>query len=165
MKKPLLLILMGVAGAGKTTIGTLLAREPGWAFYDGDDFHPQANIEKMRRGIALTDADRAAWLTALRQLIERLLRDRQSAVIACSALKQAYRDRLRDQNAEVRFVYLKGDYELIRQRLQARRAHFMKTDLLASQFDALEEPRDVLTIEAAQEPETIVALIKQHFGL
>lgn len=165
VKKPLLLILMGVAGAGKTTIGTLLARELGWAFYDGDDFHPQANIEKMRRGIALTDADRAAWLTALRQLIERLAREQQPAVIACSALKQAYRDRLRGQNAAVQFVYLKGEYELIRQRLQARRAHFMNADLLASQFDALEEPHDVLTINVAQEPQAILALIRQHFGL
>jgi len=134
---------MGVSGSGKTTIGRLLAQDLGWPFYDGDDFHPQANIDKMRQGIPLTDDDRDAWLTALRQQIETFIDNRQSAVLACSALKQAYRERLRGDRPEVRFIYLKGDYALIRQRLQGRQGHFMKADLLSSQFATLEEPKGV----------------------
>src|SRR5262245_34254527 len=157
----MIIILMGVSGSGKTTIGRLLAQNLGWPFYDGDDFHPQTNIDKMRQGIPLTDDDRDSWLTALRHQIDALIDSRQSAVLACPALKQAYRDRLGGDRSEVRFVYLKGDYALIRQRLQERQGHFMKADLLASQFATLEEPEGVPAVDIAQKPEAIVECIKR----
>jgi gluconokinase len=158
--EPLIIILMGVSGSGKTTVGSLLAQDLGWPFYDGDDFHPQANIDKMRQGIPLTDEDRDSWLTALRHHIDILLDNRQSAILACSALKQAYRDRLGGDRPAVRFIYLKGDYALIRQRLQKRQGHFMPADLLKSQFATLEVPEDVLAIDISQTPEVIVNSIK-----
>ncbi|HEV8711854.1 MAG TPA: gluconokinase [Candidatus Binatia bacterium] len=161
----MVIILTGVSGSGKTTLGRLLAQDLGWPFYDGDDFHPQANIDKMRQGIPLSDDDRASWLTALRQQIDTLINNRQSAILACSALKHAYRERLRGDRAEVRFVYLKGDYALIRQRLQRRQGHFMQADLLASQFATLEEPEDVPAIDISQTPEAIVNSIKRALGL
>jgi len=159
----MIIILMGVSGSGKTTLGNLLARDLGWPFHDGDDFHPQANIDKMRRGIPLTDDDRDAWLTTLRHQIDTLVDSQRSAVLACSALKQAYRDRL--QRPEVRLIYLKGDCALIRQRLLARQGHFMPPDLLASQFATLEEPQGVPAIDVAQAPETIIAAIKRTLAL
>src|SRR5215471_14278653 len=116
----MVIILMGVSGSGKTTIGQLLAQSLTWTFYDGDDFHPRENIDKMRQGIPLTDNDRDAWLRTLQQLIDTLFHQNQSAVLACSALKQTYRDRLQRHTTDVRFVYLKGDLALIRQRLANR---------------------------------------------
>ncbi|MBI3801248.1 MAG: gluconokinase [Deltaproteobacteria bacterium] len=160
----MIIILMGVSGSGKTTIGQLLAQDLGWPFSDGDDFHPQANIDKMRQGIPLTDDDRDSWLTALRHYIDTLLDNRQSAVLACSALKQTYRDRLGGNRSAICFIYLKGDYALIRQRLQKRQGHFMNADLLASQFATLEEPEGVPAIDIAQEPRAIVESIKQAVG-
>jgi gluconokinase len=156
---------MGVSGAGKTTIGELLAHDLGWPFYDGDDFHPWANIDKMRAGIPLTDDDRLAWLAALRRLIDRLLHKRRSAIIACSALKQTYRERLQGNDPDVQFVYLKGDYALIHQRLQERQGHFMKAGLLDSQFETLEEPQETLTVCVSHTPQAIVNRIKNRFGL
>jgi len=155
------IILMGVSGSGKTTVGQRLAAELGWPFYDGDDFHPPANVDKMRQGLPLTDDDRAPWLTALRHLIDGVLEARQSAVIACSALKQAYRNRLAGPHREVQFVYLKGSYALIRQRMLERHGHFMRAGLLASQFDTLEEPEEALTVDIAQEPGAIVDQIRR----
>ncbi|MGE0820549.1 MAG: gluconokinase [Candidatus Binatia bacterium] len=159
----MIIILMGVSGAGKTTIGQLLAHDLGWQFYDADDFHSQANIDKMRSSIPLTDEDRDAWLTTLQQLIDELLHRQQSAVVACSALKRSYRARLKRDEQQVHLVYLKGTPALIRSRLESRSRHFMKADLLTSQFATLEEPQDVLTIDIEQKPETIVAHIKQSF--
>ncbi len=161
----MIIILMGVSGSGKTTIGRLLAQDLGWPFYDGDDFHLQANIDKMRQGIPLTDDDRDSWLAALRHQIDTLIDDGQSAVLACSALKQAYRERLRGDRAKVHFIYLQGDSALIRQRLQKRQGHFMKADLLTNQFDTLEEPEGVPAVDIAQAPEAIVGSIKQALGL
>ncbi|HXH09001.1 MAG TPA: gluconokinase [Alphaproteobacteria bacterium] len=155
------IIVMGVSGSGKSTVGQRLAAELGWPFYEGDDFHPQVNVDKMRQGIPLTDHDRAPWLTTLRRLIDDVIAAGQSAVIACSALKQAYRDRLAGPHREVQFVYLKGSYALIRQRMLERQGHFMRAGLLASQFDTLEEPEDALTVDIAQEPQVIVAQIRR----
>lgn len=160
----MIIILMGVSGAGKTTIGRLLAQELGWPFYEGDDFHPQANVDKMRRGIPLTDADRDPWLAALERQIRALVRAGRSAVIACSALKQAYRDRLK-ATSDVRFVYLKGDYRLIRERLEKRRGHYMAASLLASQFETLEEPEGAPVINVTLPPHIIVNQIRRELQL
>ena len=161
----MVIIMMGVSGSGKTAIGQLLAKELGWQFYDGDDFHPQANVDKMRQGIALTDEDRAPWLSALHNLIQECLRTETSAVVACSALKQVYRDHLQNGATGVHFVYLKGDYELIQQRLRARSGHFMNADLLYSQFTTLEEPDGVLTIDVIHSPQMIVQQIRYALRL
>jgi gluconokinase len=157
-----ILILMGVSGSGKTTVGRLLAHDLGWPFVDADDYHPPANVEKMRRGEALTDADRAPWLDALHEVIAAIARDGRSAVLACSALKQAYRDRLVDGIAGVRFVYLRGDASLIRLRLARRSGHFMPVALLQSQVDTLEEPVDALAIDIDAAPQEIAARIREH---
>ncbi len=154
----IILIIMGVAGSGKSTIGQLLADRLGCAFYDGDDFHPAANVEKMRHGQPLTDADRASWLSALADLIRTCLQRHETAVIACSALKQSYRDELHVAD-EVRFIYLRGTYDLFEARLRQRTGHYMPPSLLASQFAALEEPRDALTVDGGAPPEHIVAEI------
>jgi len=161
----MVIVLMGVAGVGKTTVGRRLARALGWRFEDGDDYHPPGNVEKMRRGIALTDADRMPWLENLRTLIAACLRNRESVVVACSALKQSYRDYLCLDANQVRFVYLKGDYALIYERLARRSGHFMKETLLASQFDALEEPQGVPSVDVAEDPDVIVGVILQSLGL
>jgi gluconokinase len=161
----MILILMGVTGSGKTLVGRLLAEELGWPFYDGDDFHPEANIKKMRGGIPLDDDDRDLWLATLRRLIEQHLQNGGNAVLACSALKQKYRDRLQQGRPdEIRFVYLKGDFALIQQRLQERQGHFMNPNLLQSQFEALQEPAGVLTVDVALEPAVIVDLIKRELS-
>jgi gluconokinase len=145
-----IVIVFGVSGAGKTTIGKLLARELRWRFIEADDFHPAANVEKMRSGHPLTDD--------LREQIKRSLAAGENAVLACSALKRAYRDRLRVSD-EVKFVFLRGDFARVQKQLRSRPAHFMNPALLQSQFDDLEEPRpdeDVLTIELGRTPEEIV---------
>jgi len=162
----MIVIPMGVSGSGKTTVGRLLATDLGWPFHDADDFHPPENVAKMRAGVPLADADRAVWLDRLRSLIEELIAARRSAVLACSALKQAYRDRLAVDPAAVRFVYLRGDYELIRRRLQERTGHYMPAALLRSQFETLEEPgTDVLVVDVAPAPAEIVATIQHALGL
>lgn len=157
--------LMGVAGVGKTTVGKRLAQAIGWQFYDGDDFHPPANVDKMAQGIPLTDADRIAWLDALQKLINGQIRQGQPAVIACSALKRSYRRRLLHDNEGVRFVHLQGSYDLIQSRLRARRGHFFRADLLAGQFDALEAPADVLVVDVSDTPAGIVRTIRNASGL
>jgi gluconokinase len=152
-----ILIVMGVVGAGKTTVGSLLARRLGWQFADADDFHPAANVEKIRNGIPLDDSDRAPWLAALRDSILRWNAERRNAVLACSALKRKYRDELRVDG--VRFVYLKGDYELIHGRLRDRRGHFASDSILRSQFEDLEKPEDAITVEVDKTPDAIVSEI------
>jgi gluconokinase len=155
-------IIFGVSGAGKTTIGELLARQLGQHFYEADDFHSQANIEKMHRSIPLTDEDRWPWLERLRELIERSVAANESAVLACSALKRAYRECLRVNN-QVKFVFLRGDYALVEKQVRRRHGHFMNPALLQSQFDDLEEPKpdeDTLTIELGRMPRELVDEIK-----
>ena len=153
---------MGVSGAGKTTVGSLLARELRWEFFDGDDFHPAANVAKMARNVPLDDGDRAAWLDALAALVDRLVREQRSAVLACSALRASHRTRLRGRHgdAEVRIVYLRGDPELIRRRLERRHGHFAKVGLLDSQLATLEVPQNALTVDVDAPPPTIVERIR-----
>jgi gluconokinase len=162
-----IVIIFGVSGAGKTTVGKLLARERGWHFLEADDFHPAANIEKMRSGHPLADKDRWPWLERLRKHIERSLATGENAVLACSALKRAYRDRLRVSD-DVRFVFLRGDYALVEKQLRSRHGHFMNAALLQSQFDDLEEPEsheDVLTVQLGGTPEEIVGEINAKLRL
>jgi gluconokinase len=156
----MVIIIFGVSGAGKTTVGELLAERLGWAFDDADDFHPPQNIAKMRRGEPLNEADRAGWLAALREMLAGRLARGENGVLACSALKAVYRQQLA-VNEEVTFVFLRGDYALIASRLQARQGHYMPPSLLQSQFDALEEPDEsgALAVDIAAAPEEIVERI------
>ena len=151
---------MGVAGSGKSLIGAALAKELGSRFADADAFHPAANIEKMSRGIPLTDEDRAPWLDAMHQAIARWSAAGENVVLACSALKLNYRERL-IAGQDVRIVYLKGNFDLIHSRLATRAAHFMKPEMLASQFADLEEPEGAIVVDVSRSPEEIVAEIRR----
>jgi gluconokinase len=157
-------IIMGTTGAGKTTIGTMLAAQLNWQFADADTFHPPANIEKMSKGVPLNDADRAPWLEAMRKAILEWIAAGKNVVLACSALKRAYREELRP-SPEVKIVYLKGNYALFAERIHHRRGHFAGEGILAGQFADLEEPDDATTIDAAQPPEQIVAEIRKRLAL
>ena len=155
-------IIWGVSGAGKTTIGKLLAEELGWKFYEADDFHPAANIDKMRAGVPLKDEDRQPWLERLGGVIEKSLAANENAVLACSALKRKYRERLRI-NTGVKFVFLHGSRARIAEQLKQRHGHFMSPALLDSQFADLEEPEpseNVLTVELGDDPHELVEKIK-----
>lgn len=160
----MVVVLMGVAGAGKTTVGRRLAAQLGWKFYDADDFHPPENVEKMARGVALNDEDRRPWLEALRGVVRACLERGESAVLACSALKESYRARLLT-DGRVRLVYLKGDAELIRSRLRGRRGHFMRPAMLEGQLAALEEPRDALHVDVSAPPDELVRRIREGLGI
>jgi gluconokinase len=155
------ILIMGVSGAGKTTIGRRLADELGWQFSDGDDFHPAANLEKMRNGHALTDADRQPWLERMHAAIVDRISRNQPAVLACSVLKASYRAIVEEGcRAHLRLVYLKGSFDLFHERLTHRRDHFMPRELLAGQFAILEEPADALVIDAALLPDEIIRQIR-----
>lgn len=161
----MVVVLFGVSGAGKTYLGQRLAMELGWKFYDADQFHPPGNIDKLRRGRPLTDADRRPWLERVRRLIESTLGSGDSVVIACSALKAEYRNFLRIDEA-VKMVYLKGDFPSIARRLRARKGHFMNPELLPSQFEMLEEPKgDALIVDAGQPPAAAVRTIRAQLGV
>jgi gluconokinase len=151
---------MGVSGAGKSAVGEALAREFGCAFLDADDFHPSANVEKMRGGTPLTDADREPWLDAINARLRALQSEGAHAVLACSALKESYRARLRHGVHDFRVVFLNGSFELIEQRLQARQHRYMPASLLASQFSTLEAPQDAIVINIGASLETIVARVR-----
>lgn len=147
----MIVVIMGVAGSGKTTVGELLAAELHSRFLEGDSLHPPANIEKMAYDIPLTDADRAPWLDAIHARIVDSFHRGEDLVVSCSALKQRYRDTL-DSDVAIHWVYLKGSYALILERLRHRQHHFMKPEMLASQFAALEEPADAIVIDIAVAP-------------
>lgn len=157
----MIVLVMGVAGAGKTTLGTLLARRLGWRFIDADDFHPRENVAKMTAGIPLEDADRWPWLAHL----NRLLKEEENAVLACSALKQRYRDRLLQGVAHFAVVYLHGDATLIRSRAQMRTHRYMPASLLESQFAALEPPAGAIPVDVAATPEDCVAAIVSRLAV
>ena len=159
MTKPRALIVMGVSGSGKTTIGEMLAEHFDCPFFDADDFHPKENVEKMAQGTPLNDEDRKPWLERLNKLLSEHLERGESVVLACSALKQSYRDLLSSDNDVAKFIYLKGSYDLILRRMQARENHYMKADMLKSQFETLEEPQNALAIDIDAAPETITAQI------
>jgi gluconokinase len=160
----MVIVLMGVSGSGKTTVGTRLAKALGAEFAEGDSYHPPANVEKMRSGMPLDDSDRWPWLKILSAEIDRWLAAGKSVVLACSALKQAYRDVLAKGRQGVRFVHLQGDKALIRERLARRRGHYMPATLLDSQFAALEPPSDAITVDIAGPPDAIAATILGELG-
>jgi gluconokinase len=161
----MIIIVMGVSGSGKTTIATQLAGALRWTFVDADDFHPPANVDKMRRGIPLTEGDRRPWLSALRSKIGEWLEQGRFIVLACSALKAWYRRELLIDPSRMRIVYLKGPFSLIERRLARRKGHFMPRDLLASQYAALEEPAEALVVDAALSPPDIVQKIRKELDL
>jgi len=160
----MIIILMGVTGSGKTTVGRLLAEDLGWTYADADDFHSELNIEKMKSGIPLNDADRKPWLESLSKLVRGCLVRSEDAVLACSALKESYREFLL-LDEQVKLVYLKGDYQVIRERLAQRRGHYMDPTLLDSQIETLEEPGEGLRIDASSEPHAIIKTIRNGLSI
>ena len=160
----MIVIVMGVTGAGKTTIGQLLAVQLHWEFTDADDFHPAANVEKIRRGIPLSDEDRQPWLDRLQHAITDWIAAKSNVVLACSALKRSYRQKLK-AGPEVRFVYLKGSAEQIAGRLRARHGHFAGESILAGQFADLEEPESAIAVDVSETPQQIVDEIRKQLGL
>jgi carbohydrate kinase (thermoresistant glucokinase family) len=166
--KPMVLVLMGVSGCGKSTTGARLSKLLDWPFRDADSFHPQANIDKMSKGLPLTDEDRRPWLAAIAQWIDERLAAGECGIVSCSALKRDYRRIIVGERAGVRLVYLKGDMELIGDRLSRRRNHFMPPALLRSQFDALEEPQSderALSVPISLTPRRVVEAIMQELGI
>ena len=154
------IVVMGVSGCGKSTVAALLAGRLGWAFVEGDALHSPANVEKMSRGIPLTDADRQPWLQAIASTIQTWRSAGQPGVVACSSLRRCYRETITDAADDLRFVYLRGSFPLIEQRLAARQGHYMPTSLLESQFAALEEPtpdEPAITLDTGAPAEELVA--------
>ena len=156
-----ILVIMGVSGSGKTTIGQLLSAELICSFIDGDDFHPPVNIKKMSSGEALTDEDRWPWLEILTDKIQEYIQQEQSMVLACSALKKSYREILCVDRELVQFIYLKGNYATIVRRMRSRENHFMTKSLLQSQFDTLEEPRGAMVVDISPPPLEILKSIRE----
>ena len=155
-------IVMGVSGCGKTSVGKSLAEHLGWDFYDADDFHPPENVSKMASGTPLTDSDRAPWLASLNDLVSSSLTQDHPGVLACSALKERYRQQLLAGNDGVRLIYLKGSYDLIWSRMIVRADHYMKPHMLQSQFETLEEPTNALIVDISLSVDEIVQEILKH---
>ncbi len=160
----MVILVMGTTGAGKTTVGKLLAARLHWAFLDADDFHPPANIEKMKKGIPLTDADRFPWLKNIHTELQRLAQSGKNVVLACSALKQSYRNML-SAELDMRIVYLRGTYEVMRHHIEARHGHFAGESILAGQFADLEEPRDALALDVSHSPEQLAGEVIANLHL
>ena len=160
----MIIVVMGVTGSGKTTVGRLLARKLGWKYFDADDFHPAGNVDRMRSGIALDDNDRQPWLEGLRDLIRDSLKSGENAVLACSALKEKYR-RLLLIDECVKLIFLKGEFQLIQKRLSKRRGHYMNPALLESQFATREEPNESIEIDISSDTAEIVRIIRRRLGV
>ena len=162
-----MIVLMGAAGAGKTTVGRALADAIRWRFVEGDDFHPPKNVAKMHAGVALTDEERAPWLEAIHSVMARAIERRENTIVACSALKRDYRDTLRHGLRTVRFVYLRAAESELRHRLATRKGHFVGPSLLSTQLSTLEEPTpdEATTVEATWPPERVVKAIRREFGV
>ena len=166
--RPMVVVVMGVSGSGKTTVASLLAEALGWHFQEGDKLHPPENVEKMSAGVPLTDADRLPWLRKIAETIDDWRSRGESGVITCSALKRSYRDIIVGDRPDVRLVYLKGSPDLIRQRMAARRGHFMPSTLLDSQFAILEEPspdENAIVVDIGGSPEKIAREIADRLGV
>ena len=161
----MVILVMGVAGSGKTTVGCALAAALGWSFRDADDFHPPANVAKMSAGLPLDDTDRAPWLAAIRAHIDACLARGENAIVTCSALKEKYRAGLVADPARVKLVHLTGSPALLATRIAGRAGHFMKPEMLASQLAALEPPRDALAVDIAESPDQLVARIRRALAL
>jgi gluconokinase len=163
----MVIVVMGPAGSGKSTVGTALAADLGWTFVDGDEHHPAGNVELMRAGRPLGDRERALWLRELHDIVARHINRREDAVLACSALKASYRDLLRGDMRPVRFVYLQADRQVLARRLEARSGHFAGPALLDSQLADLEPPDNdaAMTLDAANEPVILVAMIRRELGV
>jgi len=142
----MIFIIMGVSGSGKSTVGKSVSKELGWKFYEGDEYHPVENVQKMKNGIPLNDEDRLPWLHSLRKIIVDTIEEQENIIISCSALKESYRNILK-VNKQVEFIYLKGNFDLIRERMEKRTDHFFKPELLKSQFETLEEPQEAIEID------------------
>lgn len=160
----MIVVVMGVAGVGKTTVGTLLASQLGWKFADADAYHSPENIKKMASGVPLTDADREPWLRVLRQTVQSWIAHRQNVILACSALKESYREYLSVDPA-VRFVYLNGSFPLIEERIRQRTGHYMHAELLESQFETLEEPVGIPKVDVSAAPADIVREIRSKLAI
>ena len=160
---PIGFLIMGVSGSGKTTVGKALARRLGWDFFDADDFHPAENIAKMASGIPLSDSDRAPWLAALHNLLSSTLKSNHHPVLACSALKETYRAQLLDGIDNVEIIYLKGSYELIWSRMSGRDGHYMRPEMLRSQFAVLEQPENVFILDVSMSPQDMVGKIVETY--
>ena len=159
-----IVMLMGVSGSGKTTVGKLLSARLDWPFYDADDFHPKHNLAKMSQGLPLNDQDRKPWLLAIHNLLAGLAAKGGKAVVACSALKREYRELLGTGVQGIGWVYLKGEFALIQDRLQARQAHSFPAALLGTQFEILEEPEGALTVDVDNPPDTVAERIVKGLG-
>ena len=156
----MIVVVMGVSGSGKTTVGRLLAQHLGWTYLEGDDFHSPKNIEKMSNGISLTDEDRMPWLARIKDEIDNCSKNGSDAVVACSALRNNYRTYLAAGLSDIRFLYLKGESAVIRERMKIRGNHYMKSEMLDSQFASLEEPPDAIVADIGKAPQDIVSQVE-----